>query len=93
MAGAATAAGDDTAVRLLAACVAESRDSADGTFYLSGRTAAGCIGIPHRTAARMLRRMVESGSLLIVEPGTRGSLARRATVYRLGSWATVRNAA
>jgi hypothetical protein len=54
-----------------------------GTFHFSGRMASRVTGIPHRTAARRLRGMVEHGSLELVRQGTPGARTRRATEYRL----------
>jgi hypothetical protein len=88
MAAAAAGAGDDPPARLATACRAMAAGSADGTFHLSCRLAGRVAGVEKTRAAELLRRLVESATLAVVESGTRGSRARRATVYRLGRVAT-----
>lgn len=82
---AAAATATDPEDKLRAACRAKAADSPDGRFYLSCRTAGRLCGLQHTRAAEVLRGLVGSGFLRVVEPGTQGSQARRATVYRLGA--------
>jgi hypothetical protein len=75
-------AGADSRDTLLAACVAMS-SSIDGSFHLSVRTAANIVGLGKTRAWELLHDLVNDGSLVLVAPGSRGSTARNAAIYRV----------
>jgi hypothetical protein len=58
-----------------------------GDFYLGGRRAGAETGVPHRTAARILTRLVERKWLAVVRAGVRGRSTSDkpldATYYRI----------
>jgi hypothetical protein len=84
MTEAAVLAGSDPRNRVMAACSALASASETGRFYLAGRLASRVTGIPHRSAAEILKDFVRDGFLSIDKAGRPGRRRRTATVYRLG---------
>ena len=83
----AAAAATDPEAKLRAACRAMAANAPNGTFHLSCRVAAKLCGLEKTQANGLLSGLVAEGFLAVVEPGSRGVLARRATSYRLGAGA------
>ena len=52
-------------------------------FAVAGRMVAGELDIPHRTAARLLERVVELGLLEVAVPGKPSARQRIATTYQI----------
>jgi len=69
--------------RLMAACRGLA-DETGGAFHLAVRTAGKVVGLGKSQAHELIKSLVEDGSLIVVQPGTRGSTLRKAAVYRLG---------
>jgi hypothetical protein len=82
-AGVASAEGQDGGARLLAGCRALAAEVGQ-PFALGGRDAGSALGIPHRTAVRLLGRLVRDGSLIVARKGEPSPTKRIATFYRLG---------
>jgi hypothetical protein len=74
---------------LVKLCKVLSSEQHGGAFHLSQRFAAVAIGMTPRGAGKALKRLVESGVLVVDKPGRRGAIRlsgarfRPATTYRL----------